>query len=87
LHDALRVIEVTSHFNVPSKMVINKYDLNLEMSEKIEEHCAKNKIVLIGKVRFDRTVVEAMVDGKTIIEYKDSPVKEEITKIWEKLQV
>ena len=87
LHDALRVIEVTSHFNVPSKMVINKYDLNPEMSEKIEAHCAKNGIALIGKVRFDKTVVEAMVEGKTIMEYKDMPVKDEIIRIWEGLQV
>jgi len=87
LHDALRVIEVTKHFNVPSRLVINKYDLNLEMSKKIEEHCADNGISLIGKVRFDRSVVEAMVEGKTIMEYKDTPVKDEIRKIWERLQI
>ncbi|MCF7908577.1 MAG: ATP-binding protein [Candidatus Omnitrophica bacterium] len=87
LHDALRVIEVTKHFNVPSRLVINKYDLNLDMSEKIEEHCLKSGISLAGKVRFDKTVVEAMVEGKTIIEYKDTVVKGEIRKIWEKLQV
>ncbi len=87
LHDALRVIEVTEHFNVPSRLVINKYDLNPDMSEKIEEHCAKNGISLIGKVRFDKIVVEAMVEGKTIMEYGDTPVKDEIRGIWEKLQV
>ncbi len=87
IHDALRVIEVTKHFNVPSRLVINKYDLNPDMSKKIEEHCANNGISLIGKVRFDKTVVEAMVEGKTIMEYKDTPVKGEICSIWEKLQV
>jgi MinD superfamily P-loop ATPase len=68
-------------------MVINKYDLNPDMSGKIEEHCVKNRISLIGKVRFDKTVVEAMVEGKTIMEYKDTPVKDEINEIWKKLQV
>ena len=87
LHDALRVIEVTKHFNVPSQLIINKFDLNPDMSEKIEDHCAKNGILLIGKVRFDKIVVEAMVEGKTIMEYKDTPVKDEIRGIWEKLQV
>ncbi|KPK97900.1 MAG: (4Fe-4S)-binding protein [Omnitrophica WOR_2 bacterium SM23_72] len=87
LHDALRVIEVTKHFKIPSQLVINKYDLNLEMSEKIARYCAKNGIPLIGKIRFDKTVVEAMVEGKTIIEHKDSVVKDEICRIWEKLQV
>lgn len=87
LHDASRVIEVTRHFNVKSRLVINKYDLNREMSERIEGYCLKNDIPLIGKIRFDKTVVEAMVDGKTIMEHKDSLVKEEIRKIWENLQV
>jgi MinD superfamily P-loop ATPase len=85
LHDALRVIEVTKHFNVPSKLVINKYDLNPDMSNKIEKHCREDKIELIGKVRFDKAVVEAMVEGKTIIEYDNSVVKDEIQSIWGKL--
>ena len=87
MHDALRVIEVTKHFNVPSRLVINKYDLNPDMSGKIEEHCEKNGISLIGKVRFDKTVVESMVEGKTIMEYKNTAVKDEIHEIWRKLQV
>ncbi len=86
LHDALRVIEVTRHFKVPAQLVINKYNLNPEMSGKIEEHCAKNEIPLIGRIAFDKSVVEAMVEGKTITEYKDSAVKDQIREIWEKLQ-
>jgi MinD superfamily P-loop ATPase len=86
LHDAARVIEVTKHFNVPAQLIINKYDLNAEMSEKIENYCKANNIPLIGKVKFDKTVVESMVEGKTIIEHKDSAVKDEICRIWEKLR-
>ncbi|MDD5259024.1 MAG: ATP-binding protein [bacterium] len=86
LHDALRVIDVTKHFKIPAQVIINKYDLNTDMARQIEEHCLKIGIPLLGKVRFDKTVVEAMVDGKTIIEYKDTPVKEEIQRIWEKLR-
>ncbi len=86
LHDALRVIDVTKHFQVPAQVIINKYDLNQDMARQIEEHCLRISIPLLGKVRFDKTVVEAMVEGKTIMEYKDTPVKEEIQRIWEKLQ-
>ncbi len=86
LHDASRVIEVTKHFNVPAQLIINKYDLNTEMAEDIERYCKANNIPLIGKVKFDKTVVESMVEGKTIIEHKDSPVKDEICRIWEKLR-
>jgi MinD superfamily P-loop ATPase len=86
LHDAIRVIDVAKHFGVPVKLVINKYDLNTEMSEKIEKYCNKNGISLIGKIGFDKSVVEAMVEGKTILEYKHTKIKEEVIKIWEMLQ-
>jgi MinD superfamily P-loop ATPase len=83
IHDAIRVIDVAKHFGIAVKLVINKYDLNAGMSEKIEKYCAENGIHLIGKIRFDKSVVEAMVEGKTVIEYKDTKVKEEIIKLWE----
>jgi len=86
LHDAQRVIEVAEHFKVPSKMVINKYDLNADMTDKIEEFCRGKWIPVIGKVPFDKVVVEAMVEGKAVVEYADGPVKEELIKIWEELK-
>ena len=86
LHDADRVIKVAGHFNIPVRVVINKYDLNAEMAEKISDYCAKNKIPLAGKIPFDRAVVEAMVEGKTITEYKDSDASKEVVNIWNTFQ-
>jgi MinD superfamily P-loop ATPase len=86
LHDAIRVIDLAKHFGVAVKLLINKYDLNTEMSDEIEKYCDKNGISLIGKIEFDKSVVEAMVEGKTILEYKDTKIKKEIIKIWEILQ-
>ena len=86
LHDADRVISVAKHFGVSVKLLINKYDLNIEMSEKIEAYCNNKNIQLIGKIGFDKTVVKAMVEGKTIIEYSDGKTKEEIKEIWKKIK-
>jgi MinD superfamily P-loop ATPase len=86
LHDASRVIEVTKHFGVLSALVINKYDLNPDMSDKIEKYCALNGVELLGKIHFNKSVVEAMVQGKTIMEHEDSFLKNEVRAIWDKLQ-
>ena len=75
------MIEVTKHFKVKPAMVINKHDLNCEVTKRIEEYCQKKDIPLLGKVSFDKAVVEAMVEGKTIIEYQDSLAKEEVKRI------
>ena len=85
LHDADRVIGVARHFGIFTKLVINKYDLNLNMTARIEDYCRKNNIEILGKIKFDESVIKAMVDGKTIIEYQESEVKDEIISIWKKL--
>jgi len=86
LHDADRVIGVARHFGVSIRLVINKFDLNREMTKKIEEYCEKNDIEMIGKIAFDDSVVKAMIRGKTIMEYGNGKVKKDIIKIWEKIQ-
>ncbi|NQU18634.1 P-loop NTPase [bacterium] len=86
LHDADRVIGVARHFKVPVKLVVNKYDLNIDMTEKIEKYCRDNNISLIGKIKFDKSVVKAMVEGKTVVEYPESKVKKVISEIWNRLQ-
>ncbi len=87
LHDAKRVIEVAGHFKVPVKLVVNKYDLNEEMTGAIENFCGDNGVTVIGKIGFDKAVVESMVAGKTIVEYCDGGIKEEIVNIWGKVAV
>ncbi len=86
LHDALRVIEVARHFGVLARVVINKYDLNPDMSEKIARACEENDVGVIGRIGFDKSVVRAMVQGKTIMEGADGKVKTEVADIWERLQ-
>jgi MinD superfamily P-loop ATPase len=86
LHDADRVIKVARHFKVPVKVVVNKHDLNIDMTERITDYCAENNIPLAGKIPFDESVVESMVQGKTITEYKDSNAKKEVIKIWNTFQ-
>jgi MinD superfamily P-loop ATPase len=85
LHDAGRVVEVAKHFDVPVKAVVNKFDLNEEMTGRIEKYCKKNGIRVLGKIPFCESVVRAMVEGKTVVEYKTSEAKEAILKIWETL--
>ena len=86
LHDAERVIALAKHFNVSTGIIINKFDLNIDMSGQIEEFCRETGTPVIGKIGFDEMVVSAMVEGKTIMEYPDGPTKETIQKIWDVLK-
>lgn len=85
LHDADRVIGVTRHFNISAKLIINKYDLNLDMTKKIEDYCKNNSVHFLGRIGFDKNIVDAMVNARTIIEHKDGKAKEEISDIWNRI--
>jgi MinD superfamily P-loop ATPase len=86
LHDADRIINTAKHFGINTKLIINKYDLNPAITEKIELYCSVNKLDLLGKVPFDKTVVESMVKGITIPEHTAGPAKKALEKILNNLQ-
>jgi len=83
LHDAQRVIEVARHFNVKVWIVINKYDLNKDMTETICAYARKQDIDVIGQIPFDPRVVSAMTSGKTVIEEDDSPARRVLIGLWD----
>lgn len=83
VHDLKRILELTSNFKVRSYVVINKSDLNEDITEQITGWCAEMKIPVIGKIPFDKQFVGAMLQCKSIVEWAPgSEASEEIMKIW-----
>lgn len=69
LHDLKRTIEVVSKFKLAKTVIINKYDLNIDKAQTIEDYCSSLNINVIAKLPFDKVVVDAMVNCKSVIEY------------------
>ncbi|MCF6357122.1 MAG: P-loop NTPase [Draconibacterium sp.] len=86
LHDAKRLKKLVDSFNIPVFAVINKFDINKKITNKVESYLFDNKIPLIGRLPFNTKMVESMVRGKTIIEYvPDENISREFYSIWEKI--
>jgi len=64
LHDLDRVYKLTQKFRLPVYVVINKYDLSLELSKKIEDYCEEHQIKLSLKIPFNENIVKSIVDKK-----------------------
>ena len=86
LHDLERVGGLAAHFKIPTLACVNKFDLNEEMSNQIADHCAKNRIELVGRIPYDTAVTHAMVAGKSIVEFSDGRVSDAIKDIWHKVE-
>ncbi|NQU86748.1 MAG: P-loop NTPase [Mariniphaga sp.] len=86
LHDAERLVELVNSFNIPVFAVINKFDINTEITNKVENYLIENKIPLVGSLPFDTKMVESMVHRKTIIEYvPEENISREFYSIWDKI--
>ncbi len=83
LHDMERVITLASHFQVPGMIVVNKFDLNIEMTEAIEAHAREHNVTLLGRVPFDPIFTHSMIEGKTLFEYGgETPTHQRVREIW-----
>ncbi|MDP8247872.1 MAG: ATP-binding protein [Candidatus Tritonobacter lacicola] len=86
IHDMERVIDLARHFRITPIVCVNKYDINEEKSKEIEDYCAKEGLLLSGKIPFDRAVPEALVKGKTVVEDSGSAASEAIRELWNKVK-
>jgi len=86
LHDLKRTIEVTSKFKLITWVLLNKSDLNPEMADQIEDYCRSINVEIIGKLPFNREVVDAMVNCKSITEWNpDSVITQQVKKAFSKI--
>jgi len=81
-HDLERVAQLAAGFNIPVLVAINKFDLNTDMAEQIEEDSRKQNIKVVGKIRYDKAFTKAQIMKTSVVEYTDSAVSEDIKALW-----
>ncbi len=81
-----RVLETTNHFGVPALVCINKADIYPDGSAEIEAFCREQDINVVGRIPFDVTITEAMVQGEPVTAYRpDAPASQALRNIWTKV--
>lgn len=86
IHGMKRAIGLANHFDIPAFVCVNKSDLNEEKTGEIEEYCQRNGIPLVGKLPYDDVTTEAMIRGKTVVEFSEGDFSENLRNIWERIK-
>jgi MinD superfamily P-loop ATPase len=88
IHDLERVLQLLNHFKVKPFVCVNMYNINADNTDKILAFCKEKGIEVVGTIPFSPEVTQAMVNGKTIVEYApEGNVTEEIVNMWKKLSL
>lgn len=83
-HDLERLIEMIGGFKTPVYVVINKYDLNEEMTQRIEQNLQSRNIQVLGRIPYSESMVLALLEAKTINEFDpEGWIAGELKRIWD----
>jgi MinD superfamily P-loop ATPase len=86
IHDMERVLATTMHFRVPALVCINKADIYLAGTAEIEAYCRERGIEVVGRIPFDATVTEAMVQGQPVTAFRsDALASLALVAVWQRL--
>lgn len=86
IHDMERIFSLARHFKIPLRVIINKFDLNMENTAFINSFAEASEIEVIGRIPFSTEVSKAIVQGVPPVDFCRNGVREEIVSIWEKIE-
>jgi len=84
-HDLERALRLTTHFNIPAAVLLNKADLSPVQAEAIAAYCVVNAIPLVGRLPYDPVVTEAMVRGEPVT-MTPGPVADALREAWDAIK-
>jgi len=85
LHDLERALDVVRHFRIPAYLAINKADLSVEPTERVERFAADHELPVLGRIPYDRAVSSCLVEGESAVEQDTGPAGAAIHSIYRRL--
>jgi len=83
-HDLERVLALARHFDIPTAVCVNKWDLNVEITERIETKAHQAGARVVGRVRYDPAVTLAQMQERAVVEI-EAPAAEDVRHVWDHL--
>jgi len=73
-HDLSRILSLTKELTLPTKVVLNRADIEGGLKKAIYEICEDFDVDIVSEIPFDKKLLEAYVRGVPVVKYSpDSP--------------
>lgn len=84
LHNLQRILALARHFSVPAAVCVNKWDLNPQLTERVEAAARAAGAEVTTRIRYDRLVPQAQLHHKAVVEL-EGPAAEDIRTVWQQV--
>jgi MinD superfamily P-loop ATPase len=81
-HDMERVVQLASVLRVPVALIINKADINQDITQQLREYCWRQNIPLLAELPFDEVVMQANARQRPLVEVDSGPVAQGLRHAW-----
>ncbi|MGI6524353.1 MAG: ATP-binding protein [Bdellovibrionota bacterium] len=68
ISDMERIINTAANFGIKTAVCVNKFDTNIEITERIESFCYQQGLDFVGRIPFDPKAIKAVNSGQTIVD-------------------
>jgi len=85
-HDLERVLSLARHFQIPAAICVNKFDINEEMTKRIEDRAVSAGATIAGRIRYDASVTRAQIQKKAVVEL-DTPGAADMKQLWKNINL
>lgn len=86
LHDLKRIVLLLEKFQIDSGCIINKSDLNSDVTAQVKEFLKESDIDLLAEFKYSKTFINAVKSGQAINEFDPYYTKDAIVDVWTKLE-
>jgi len=81
-----RVYELVRKFDIKTSCIINKHDLNPEITGQIMDYIESESIVYLCNIPYSSAFTDAITRGLTVLENGHPDMAKLVKKAWEKIK-
>jgi MinD superfamily P-loop ATPase len=85
-HDMKRVVALCRHFEIPTWVCLNKYDINPTQAQSIRAYCDRQSIPVVGEIPFEPVVNQALVARRNVVDFDGGRVSAAVANLWQAVE-
>lgn len=82
MHDLGRIAQLTRHFGIKTLACVNKWDINPQITQQIEDEVLARGLAVAGRLRYDPAVTQAQINKQAVVEYSYTGISEDMQTLW-----